>query len=86
MPPIPTVELLDEAMAAVLRDKTPAQRLAISNGMWRSARWMIEAVLRKEHPDWSADAIQQEVARRMSIRMRYEVESIGRCMSCSISP
>ncbi len=60
------IEMLDDAMVAVLRDKTPAQRLAISNGMWRSARRMIEAVLQKEHPDWFADTIQREVARRMS--------------------
>ena len=66
MPQNPRIELLDEAMIAVLREKTPAQRLTICNGMWRSARRMIEAVLRKEHPDWSADSIQREVARRMS--------------------
>ena len=59
-------EMLDEAMVAVLRAKTPAERLAISNGMWRSARRMIEAILRKEHPDWPAEAIQRETARRMS--------------------
>lgn len=53
-------------MAAVLRTKTAAERLAISNGMWRSARRMIENILRKEHPDWSDDAIQREVASRMS--------------------
>ena len=38
-------EMLDEAMVGPLPRKTPAQRLAISNGMWRSARRMIEAML-----------------------------------------
>jgi len=66
MPTTPWFEMIDDAMAAVLRTKTPAERLAISNGMWRSARQMIDAILRKEHPDWSAAAIQREVARRMS--------------------
>jgi hypothetical protein len=66
MPQNPRIEMLDDAMIAVLREKTPAQRLTISNGMWRSARRMIDAVLRKEHPEWSADAIQREVARRLS--------------------
>ena len=35
-------------MANVLRAKTPAERLAIANGLWRSASRMIEAVLRAE--------------------------------------
>jgi len=60
------VELMDDAMADVLRAKSPAERLAIANGMWRSARRMIEAILRAEQPDWSADQIRREVARRMS--------------------
>jgi hypothetical protein len=67
MKPLPLqFEMVDDAMAAVLRTKTPAERLAISNGMWRSARRMIDAILRKEHPDLSDEAIQREVARRMS--------------------
>ena len=66
MTPTCAFEMLDEAMVAPLRMKTPAERLAISNGMWRSARRMIEAILRKEHPDWPSEAIQREVARRMS--------------------
>ena len=59
-------EMLDEAMVAPLRRMTPAERLAISNGMWRSARRMIEAILRREYPDWSAENIQLAVAHRMS--------------------
>ena len=35
------IEVIDDVMAAVLREKTPAERLAISNGMWRSARRMM---------------------------------------------
>jgi hypothetical protein len=67
MTPIPrSFVVLDPAMIEPLRAKSPAERLAISNRMWRSARKMIEAVLRAERPDWSADAISREVARRMS--------------------
>lgn len=58
--------MIDDTMAAVLRAKSPAERLAIANGMWRSARRIIEAVLRAEQPDWTDEQIRREVARRMS--------------------
>jgi Rv0078B-related antitoxin len=61
-----SVEMMDDAMAEVLRAKSPAERLAIANGMWRSASRMIEAILRAEQPDWTDDEIRREVARRMS--------------------
>jgi hypothetical protein len=60
------IEMIDDANVALLRTKTPAERLAICGGMWRSTRRMIEAILRKEHPDWADEAIQRETARRMS--------------------
>jgi len=60
------VEVMDDTMADVLRAKSPAERLAIANGMWRSARRMVEAILRAERPDGSDDEIRREVARRMS--------------------
>jgi Rv0078B-related antitoxin len=60
------VEMMDDRMAEVLRAKSPAERLAIADGMWRSARGMIEAILRDERPDWTDDEIQRQVARRMS--------------------
>src|SRR5262249_30355631 len=47
------VEMMDDAMANVLRAKTPAERLAIASGLWCSASRMIEAVLRAEQPDWT---------------------------------
>jgi hypothetical protein len=57
---------MDDAMAEVYRAKTPAERLAIADGMWRFAQKMIDAILRDEHPDWTDEAIAREVARRMS--------------------
>lgn len=60
------LELPDEAMCAVLRQKTEAERLAISFRMWSFARDMIHSTLRQEHPDWSSGQIDQQVARRMS--------------------
>jgi len=59
-------DFVDDLMAQVLRQKTEAQRLAIAHGMWSHARKMLLAVLRDEHPDWSAVQIQQESAHRLS--------------------
>lgn len=66
MPPGPPWEMIDDAMAAILRRKTEAERLAIAFGMWDFARDMIRANLRVEHPDWTAKQVQREAARRLS--------------------
>jgi hypothetical protein len=63
---IGTIEVLDAEMAAVLRQKTGAERLRIAWGMWRSARDMLRSFLRAEHGDWTEDAIEREVARRLA--------------------
>jgi hypothetical protein len=62
----PERDVVDEAMAAILRKKTEAERLAIANGMWKFARQMIRQNLAVEHPDWTATQIQRETARRLS--------------------
>jgi hypothetical protein len=59
-------EMVDDAMAAILRQKTPAQRLAIADGLWRSARRILRAQLKKDHPNWTDEQINCELARRMS--------------------
>ena len=58
--------MVDDAMAAILQRKTEAERLAIAFGMWDFAQQMIRANLRREHPNWTAEQIQRETARRMS--------------------
>jgi hypothetical protein len=65
-PPGPDWDSLDTDMTAVLRAKSPAERLAMAHGMWRSAQSMILRVVRREHPDWPQEKVSQEVARRMS--------------------
>lgn len=32
------IEIIDDTMASVLREKTPQQRLAIAFGLWTSAK------------------------------------------------
>lgn len=60
------IEVLDQAMAEVLRQKTPAQRLQIGFALWDSTKGMLTAHLSAEHPDWTQECIGQEVARRLS--------------------
>jgi hypothetical protein len=62
----PVIEVLDDTMAAVWRAKSPGERLAACDQMWRFAWGMIAANLRAEHPEWSDEAVRREVVRRMS--------------------
>jgi Rv0078B-related antitoxin len=62
----PDIEMVDDAMAAILRQKTDAERLAIGFGMWEFARRLIEANVRADHPEWPNDEVRRQVARRMS--------------------
>lgn len=59
-------DIVDDDMAAVFRDKTPAERLRVAFGLWASTRNMVERLLRSQHPDWDDRAIKAEVGRRMS--------------------
>lgn len=59
------IEVVDEAMAQIYSAKTGAERLAIANGMFRSARTMLLSHLRTEHPTWSDQQIHEETARRL---------------------
>jgi hypothetical protein len=65
-PRIRSIEVMDDRVAEILRRKSSAERIAIADGMWRFAREMIYAIVTREHPDWSNDEIQRQVARRMS--------------------
>lgn len=59
-------EVVDREMADVLRTKTPAERLAISYGLWRHADRTLRACLRAQHSDWTSDQIDHEAARRLA--------------------
>ena len=51
------IEVIDRAMADVLRWKTPAERLEIAFGIWASARTMLLTQLADLHPDWTAEEV-----------------------------
>jgi len=60
------IEVMDDAMAQVLRRKTPAERIAIGFSLWTSAKRMLTVRLSKSHPDWDEGRIQREVVKRLS--------------------
>lgn len=59
------IEVLDDAVAEILRRMTCEERLAIAGKMWLSARNAIEYMLRSDHPDWDDEQIRREITRRM---------------------
>jgi hypothetical protein len=60
------IEVMDDAMAEVLRRKTWAERIAIGFGLWRSAQKILRAQLASLHPAWDAQRLDREIARRLS--------------------
>jgi hypothetical protein len=59
------IEVVDDLMAEVLRRKTPAERIGIGFGLWRSAHTLLRAQLAVLHQG-SKQRIKLEVARRLS--------------------
>ena len=62
----PVVEVMDDTMADILREKTAVERLRIANRMWKSARVILRGAIRSEHSDWSTDQVNREIAIRIS--------------------
>jgi hypothetical protein len=60
------IEVVDDQMAEVLRDKTRAERIRIGFNLWTSARNMLMAHLKSTHPEWNEDRVNREVAGRLS--------------------
>jgi len=56
------IEVVDTDIAAVLRTKTPAQRMELVFQAGALARTLMEAGVKSRHPDWSDEEIRQEVA------------------------
>lgn len=59
------IEVVDDDLAAVLRHKSPAERVAMIADANETARVLAAAGIRYCHPDWTEELISQEVARRM---------------------
>lgn len=59
------IEVVDEALAEVLRRKTPAERVAMAGDAWHAGRAWLQAVVASQHPEWSAAQVNGEVNRRL---------------------
>ena len=55
------IEMVDDQMAEVLRNKTPAERIRIGFNLWTSARNMLTVHLKSTHPEWNEDRVNREV-------------------------
>ncbi len=64
-PDVRRIEVVDDAVADVLRRKTPAERVAMIQASNRTMRLLIAGHLRGLHPGWDEQQIAREVARRM---------------------
>lgn len=60
------MEVIDDTMADVLRQKTETERLKMADRMWRSARTILRGAIQTEYPDWSGDQVNREIAKRIS--------------------
>lgn len=59
------IEVVDDDLASVLREKTPAERIEMIADANDMARLLAAAGIRHIHPEWCEDRLQGEVARRM---------------------
>lgn len=60
------IEVIDDFMVDVFKQKSPLERLKIAFGLWNSARTQLFHYLRSLQPDWDEEKIRQEIAKRMS--------------------
>ena len=63
----PCIEVLDDAMVAVLRAKTPAERVAMVFDAELTMRLMLQSHLHWQHPRWNPEQIATEIARRWTL-------------------
>ncbi len=60
------IEVVTDEMAAVLRRKTGAERLAILDRLFTFATQLLQSRLRADHPDWSDQQIAAAAAERLT--------------------
>lgn len=63
---IPPFDVIDDDLAAVLRAKTPAEKIAMVDAANRTARLLAAAGVRHLHPEWTEEQVQTEAIRRVT--------------------
>jgi hypothetical protein len=64
--PTTLFDVIDDDLAAVLRTKTPAEKIAMVDAANRTARLLAAAGVRHLHPEWTEEQVQTEVIRRVT--------------------
>ena len=59
-------DCLEEKVVAILRGKTPAEKVSMIAAAHRTARMLAAAGIRFQHPNWTAEQIQAEVVKRVA--------------------
>ena len=60
------IEVVDAAVAEILRRKTPAEKIKMTADCDRTMRRLLTNYLRSTFPDWDEERVRQEVVRRMT--------------------
>jgi hypothetical protein len=60
------VEVVDDAIADILRRKSGAEKIRMVAGGWPLLRAMHASLIRRDHPDWDEPRVQAETSRRMA--------------------
>lgn len=63
---LPPEDFLDDVTLEILKKKTPAERILMAGRMWKSARVILRGAITTEHPDWTVDQVNREIAKRIS--------------------
>lgn len=62
----PVIEVVDDDMAAVLRQKTGWERLKIIDTLYQMAWQLAESNIRTRHSDWTDEQVRRAVAERIA--------------------
>jgi hypothetical protein len=63
---MPRVEVLDDAVARILRRKSGEEKIRMVASGWPLLRAMHAFQVRSAHPDWTEQQVHAEVSRRMA--------------------
>lgn len=59
------IEVVDQAVADMMRRKSPAEKIALVGAAHRMAKRLMAGGIRRNHADWTEEQIQAEVCRRL---------------------